>query len=137
MTFSEQTESVLAYFDHYTGGNIRKRADFGAVLESASELGAAEEFNAVVFAGKVVWNLYATLRKSGSGQEGYNHVEREFASAVQAFREQVLFFVATMPEATQQRFTEVYLGVGQGTMRNLVDIAHDFARFKDLQGEGK
>ena len=133
MSFSEQTEAVLQYFDHYTGHNIRKRSDIGAVLESASMLDAAEEFNKLVFLGKVVWNLYNALRKAQSGQEGYQHVEREFASGMQDFREELLFFVAKMPDDAQKRFTEVYLGVGQGTMRNLVDLAHDFARFKDLQ----
>jgi hypothetical protein len=135
MTLSEQTEAVLAYFDHYTGHNVRKRADIGAVLETASTQDAAEEFNGIVFAGKIVWNLYNTLRKITSGQEGYQHVEREFSSAVQDFREKLLFFVATMPTETQQRFSDIYLGVGQGTMRNIVDMAHDLARFKDMQAD--
>jgi hypothetical protein len=133
MPFSEQTEAVLQYFDHYTGHNVRKRSDIGAVLESASMLDAAAEFNKLVFLGKIVWNLYNALRKAQSGQEGYQHVEREFASGMQDFREELLFFVAKMPDDVQKRFTEIYLGVGQGTMRNLVDLAHDFARFKDLQ----
>jgi hypothetical protein len=133
MLFSEQTEAVLAYLDHYTGDNLRKRADVGAVLESASMLDAAEEFNKLVFAGKVVWNLYGTLRKVTSGQEGYQQVEHEFSNALHTLREELLFFVANMSAEQHKRFTEIYLGVGQGVMRNLVDIAHDFARLKDLQ----
>lgn len=137
MPFSEQTEAVLQYFDHYTGHNVRKRNDIGIILETASTLDAANEFNNLVFSGKVVWNLYNTLRKAQSGQEGYQQVEHEFASHVQVLREELLFFVAQMNVDSAQRFTEVYLGTGQGTMRNLVDFAHDLARFKDLQQESK
>lgn len=136
MMLSEQTQSALAYFDEYSGFNLRKKNDIGEILEIASVVGAAEEFNALVFAGKIVWNLYSTLRKITSEQDGYRNVEHEFAEAVQTMRERLAFFaLESDDDALKQRFEEVYLGVSQGTMRNLVDIAHDLARFKDLQGD--
>ncbi len=136
MTLSEQTQSVLAYFDKYSGFNLRKKNDIGEILEIASVVGAAEEFNALVFAGKIVWNLYSTLRKITSEQDGYRNVEHEFAAAVQTMRECLSFFaLESDDDALKQRFEEVYLGVSQGTMRNLVDLAHDLSRFKDLQGD--
>ncbi len=136
MNLSEQTQSVLAYFDEYTGFNLRKKNDVGEILEIAAAKGAAEEFNALIFTGKMVWSLYAALRKITSAQDGYQNVEHEFSSAVQKLREQLAFFaVEPDDEAFKKRFEEVYLGVSQGTMRNLVDLAHDLARFKDLQGD--
>lgn len=133
MTFSTETSAVLDYLDHYTGHNLRKRNDIGALLEAASMLDAPDEFNEFIFSGKVAWNLYSTLRKTQSGQEGYQHLESEFTRGVQDMRERLLFFIAQMPEEVTTRFTDLYLGIGQGTMRNLIDLAHDLARFKDLQ----
>lgn len=115
---------------------LRKKNDFAEILEVASARGAAEEFNATVFTGKVAWNLYNTLRKITSEQDGYRNVEQEFASALHDLREHLVFFAAESDdEALKKRFEQVYLGVSQGTMRNLVDLAHDLARFKDLQAD--
>lgn len=136
MNLSEQTSAVLAYFEEYAGFTLRKKNDFAEILEIASKQESAEEFNAAVFAGKVVWNLYNTLRKITSEQDGYRNVEQEFATAVHHLREHLVFFADESDDAAlQQRFEEVYLGVSQGTMRNLVDLAHDLARFKDLQAD--
>ncbi len=135
MTLSPETTAVLEYLDHYTGHNIRKRNDIGALLEAASVLDASDEFNELVFSGKAAWNVYSTLRKTQSGQEGYQHLESEFTRIVQEMRERLVFFAAQMPEEAITRFTELYLGIGQGTMRNLIDLAHDLARFKDLQAQ--
>jgi hypothetical protein len=138
MAYSVQTETVLAYFDEYTGFNLRKRNDFAELLEIASRSGAADEFNRLVFTGKVVWNLYHALRKTTDAQEGYQTVEQEFAKEIHHLRDGLLFFMMQKEaddndDGTRQRFQEVYLGTGQGTMRNIVDVAHDLARFKDLQ----
>jgi hypothetical protein len=133
--FSEQTQAVLSYFDQYTGGNVRKMNDIGTVLEAASQLAAAEEFNALVFAGKCVWNLYTTISKVSPNDEGYQHLEREFASNVHDVRERLVFFAANISPEQRTRFEQTYLSVTQGTMRNVVDLAHDLARFKDMQSD--
>jgi hypothetical protein len=35
------------------------------------------------------------------------------------------------------RFEETYLGMNQGTIRNIVDLAHDFAEIKHLQQDAR
>jgi hypothetical protein len=135
VNFSEQTQAVLGYFDQYTGGNVRKMNDFGTVLEAASTLAAAEEFNALVFSGKCVWNLYAAIRKVSPNDEGYQTLEREFASNVHDVRERLSFFTVQFGDEQRARFEQTYLGVTEGTLRNVVDLAHDLARFKDMQAE--
>ena len=32
-----------------------------------------------------------------------------------------------------RRFDDIYFGMSQGVMRNLVDLSHDLAKIKDLQ----
>lgn len=137
MPISPQTALALEYMDNYTGNNLRKRNDLGEILETASTQDSADEFNALVFKGKVVWNLYSTLRKTPHNNEGYAHLEQEFSTSVHELREQLVFFAAHSANDTATRFQEVYLGTGQGTMRNIVDLAHDLARFKDMQNDAK
>jgi hypothetical protein len=133
MELSEQTQAVLAYFQHYTGHNVRKPNDVGTILETAAGMNAAEQFNALVFTGKCAWNVYAALRKVSPNDEGYNTLEREFAATIQTLREQLALFASNAPADAQARLKQVYLGMGQGTLRNVVDLAHDLARFKDMQ----
>jgi hypothetical protein len=137
MPYSSQTEAVLAYFDEYTGFNLRKRNDIAELLEAASLLDAADEFNNLIFTGKVVWNLYATLRKTTPVQDGYQSVEQEFTTEIHNLRNRLVFFTTqdAIENETKSRFQEIYLGTGQGTTRNIVDLAHDLARFKDLQSD--
>lgn len=137
MEFSPETTAVLEYLDAFTQNNLRKRNDIGSILEAASKLGAAAEFNNLVFVGKVSWNLYSAIRRITPNDEGYQTLEREFATNMNQLRAELLFFVTNTPDEQQQRFEQIYLGLGQGTMRNLVDLAHDLARFKDLQAEQK
>ncbi|MFY8000886.1 MAG: hypothetical protein ACOVSW_19995 [Candidatus Kapaibacteriota bacterium] len=138
MPISEQTQSVIAYFDTYSGFTLRKKNDLSEILDIAATSGDAENFNATVFTGKIVWNLYSQLRKITSGDTAYANIEQEFANAVNALREYVLLFANLSEDAAvKQRFQEVYLDVNQGTMRNLVDFAHDLARFKDMQSDAQ
>jgi hypothetical protein len=36
-------------------------------------------------------------------------------------------------DETLKRFDEVYFGMTQGVLRNLVDLSHDLSKIKDLQ----
>lgn len=135
LELSEQTRAVLAYFEHYTAGNIRKSNDLASVLELASMQDAADEFNQIVFLGKCVWNLYAALRKAPPDDEAYRALEREFAENVNTLRAALSALALDAPEPLRLRLHETYLAVGQGTMRNVVDFAHDLARFKDMQSD--
>lgn len=134
MTLSQDTERILQYLDNYAPHGLRKRGDIGVILEVGAQIGAAQEVNDVVFTGKVVWNLYGTLRKAHGGQEA-EALQREFAAHIHTLRESLLPFVANAPSDVQQRFEEVYLGVNDGTLRNLVDLACDLAQLKDVQSE--
>lgn len=134
MTFSQDTETILQYLENYAPHGLRKRLDIGVVLEVGAHIGAAQELNDLVFTGKVVWNLYVTLRKAGSNQDA-EAVQREFTTHIQTLRENLLPFVANAPEDVQGRFEAVYLGVNDGTLRNLVDLACDLAQLKDVQSD--
>jgi hypothetical protein len=137
LELSEQTRAVLTYFERYTGGNIRKSNDFASLLEFASVQDAADEFNHIVFLGKCVWNLYTALRKATTHDEAYQMLEREFAENLNNLRAALAALMGEAPEPVRLRFHDTYLGLGQGTVRNIVDFAHDLARFKDMQNDAR
>lgn len=135
MQISAESEAVLSYLDKVTDGALRKRDDLGALLEIGATTAAADEFNTLVFSGKACWNVYGVLRKTPPADEKFNVVEKEFGERLQALREALLFFAANAEVKLNERWQQVYLGMGQGTARNLVDLAQDLARLKDLQNE--
>ena len=136
MEFSRDTEMILTYLDNYAPNGLRKRNDLGALLELGAQTGAAEEFNQLVFTGKIVWNLYTTWRKAGSGKDS-SVLQQEFAATVHTLREYLIPFVAHASDEIRERFEKIYLGTNDGTLRNIVDLAYDLARMKDVQSEQK
>ncbi len=134
MEFSQDTEAILAYLDSSVANGLRKRSDLGVLFEIGAQMGAAQEFNTVVFTGKAVWNLFSSMRRAGGGRET-EPLQREFASNVNTLRELLLPFAANAPEEVRERFEKVYLGTHDGTLRNLVDLACDLAQVKDIQSE--
>lgn len=134
MQLSQDTETILAYIEHSVPNGLRKRNDLGVLFEVGAQLGAAQEFNDVVFAGKVVWNLFSSLRRAGANRDA-EPLQREFAENINKLRELLLPFAAHAPADVRERFEKVYLGMNDGTLRNLVDLAFDLAQVKDIQSE--
>lgn len=137
MEFSEDIQEVLQFLDGVTNNGLRKRQDFGMLLEIAARHEASEEFNSLVFAGKCCWNVYSSFRKLTPASEGYQTLEKEMASTIGALRAEVVFFAANAESAAERNLEQSYLGMGGAVAGNLLDLAHDLARFKDVQNQRK
>lgn len=136
MAFSEDIEAALDVIEA-SGAALRKRGDMGVILECGAESGDAETVNNIVFHGKNVWSTYSLLKKMRQNDDGFQGVEREFMKSINELRTLLAdLTIAASPES-QSRFDEVYLGMSQGTIRNLVDLAHDLAALKNLQNLNK
>ena len=135
-TFSSDIEALLTHLDQ-RGGGLRKRSDIGLLFEHAAEAGEAEIINRLVFNGKIIWSTYGLLKKSTEQTDGYANLEREFMQAVNDVRILIHDFTSTWQEEHRLRFEETYLGMNQGTIRNIVDLAHDFAEIKHLQQDAR
>ncbi|MDB5036339.1 MAG: hypothetical protein JWQ98_3580 [Chlorobi bacterium] len=137
MALSPDTENVLNYLDHASGQGLRKRNDMGTLLELAAETGDHEKMNRLIFHGRHLHNLYTTLRKAAPGGEGYSTLEREFSAAVETIRDLLaLVLVDATPEQIE-RFNAQYYAVTQGSLRNLIDLAHDLGVLKTVQNDRK
>ncbi len=133
MTLSPDTESVLAFLDEAVEGGLRKRNDVGVLLELGATHGEADLINTITTTGTGLWKVYRTLRRVQPGAEGYAQLEQEFGLQLNALRTHLAKLVEPADDVTLQRFDEIYFGMTQGVIRNLVDLGHDLARIKDLQ----
>lgn len=137
MQLSPETSHVLTYLDEKSGQGLRKRNDVGALLELAAESDAAETVNDLAFHGSFLFKVYQTLKKSTPGSEGFVALEREFAAAVETVREKIAALLVGADEEQVERFNSQYYAMTQGSLRNVVDLAHDLGVLKSVQNEQK
>jgi hypothetical protein len=137
MDLSPETENVLNYLESVSGEGLRKRNDMGTLLELASRRDADEEMNGLIFHGRHLYSLYKTLRKTGPGAEGYRVLEKEFATAIETVRDLLARVMVDAEDAEVARFNTHYYAVTHGSLRNLVDLAHDLGVLKGVQNDEK
>jgi hypothetical protein len=137
MQLSDDTEAVLSHLDTITEGGLRKRSDIGLLLELGASTGNYELFNSIVRYGTGLWKVYGTLRRLSPGAEGYIQMESELGQQLNGLREKLASMIETADDATLKRFDDIYFGMTQGVIRNLVDLGHDLARIKSLQNDGR
>lgn len=138
MIFSQDTEAVLRFLDSIEGVTFRKGIDLGYLLESGAITGRADIFNDIVHTGTAVWKIYSTLRRLTSGAEGYNNLEREFGLMINKLREEMATLIDGIEDdETNDRFENIYFGMTQGVIRNLVDLSHDLSHIKRLQTDSR
>lgn len=135
MEIGYDTRAVLEYLDATVEQGLRKRDDVGVVLELCAQQNNPELFNDTARTGTGLWKVYKTLRRLQPGAEGYTQLEREFGNLINEFREYLARIVENSDNETLKRFDDVYFGMTNGVVRNLVDLAHDLSSIKDLQKE--
>ncbi len=137
MTLSEETINVLDYLEQNAPQGLRKRSDLGLLLELAMRREAHEEMNDLTFNGRHLYGVYNTLRREGAGGEGYRKLEEEFSAAVERLRELMARLMADAEQEQVERFNRVYYAATHGSLRNVVDLAHDLGVMKGVQNEQK
>lgn len=137
MPFSDDIEFVLTYLDQTAGQGLHKRNDIGTLLELAAERGAHEEMNELAFHGRVLHNLYRTLQKAPPGSEGYPRLQAEFTAAVEALLDRLARVLVDAETEHIERFEVHYYAATQGSLRNLLDLAHDLGVLKSVQNDRK
>lgn len=133
MPISDETESVISFLHEAVEGGLRKRNDVAIILELAMLSDNSEVFNAITLSGTAAWKVYGTLRRVRPGDEGFRLLEEEFARQLNTLREHLATVMSSANDEVLRRFDDIYFGMSQGVMRNLVDLSHDLAKIKDLQ----
>lgn len=135
MQLSDDTRAVVEFLEASIEGGLRKQNDVATILELGATLGDADLFNQISRTGTATWKVYSTLRRVQPGDEGFRLLEEEFAIQMNGLREHLATLVNNADDETLRRFDEVYFGMTQGVIRNIVDLSHDLAKIKALQND--
>ena len=135
MQLSDDTRAVIEFLEASIEGGLRKQNDVATILELGATLGDADLFNQISRTGTATWKVYSTLRLVQPGDEGFRQLEEEFAIQMNGLREHLATLVNNADDETLRRFDEVYFGMTQGVIRNIVDLSHDLAKIKALQND--
>ena len=127
MQLSDDTRAVIEFLEASIEGGLRKQNDVATILELGATLGDADLFNQISRTGTATWKVYSTLRRVQPGDEGFRQLEEEFAIQMNGLREHLATLV--------NNADDVYFGMTQGVIRNIVDLSHDLAKIKALQND--
>ena len=137
MELSPDTINVLDFLEAYSEAGLRKRNDLGALFELTALRDADQEMNDLLFHGTHFYNLYHTLRRADFGSEGFKTLEKEFAESAERLRDLMARGLIDAEDEQVQRFEVTYYGMSQGSLRNLIDLAHDLSVAKRVQNDRK
>jgi hypothetical protein len=133
MEISKDTQAVIEALDNFTEGSLRKKNDITYLLEIGASYGFYEEIATFIFSGKVLWNLFKTIKKTTIDTQTLIGVQKEFQTTLEVIRELILKFKEYGDETYQKRLQNTYLEVTKGCILNIVDLCHDFGKLKEMQ----
>jgi hypothetical protein len=133
---SPDIEVFLSHIES-AGIALRKRTDIGLIFDYAALNNNSDQINDLIFTGKIVWNTYSALKKRNQTDEGYDLLEKQFMESVHTLRNSICQQSTGYTKEEQSRIEEIYLTMSQGTLRNIVDLAHDLSEIKNLQNNAK
>lgn len=133
MQLSDDTLAVVNYLNEYTGGNLRKKNDVSVIMEICATYNEPELLNRLVFTGKSLWNIASKLRKVNPSADGIELLQKEVERCSTELSGYLSEIAEAADEELKKRFDDIYLQLTGGAVKNLIDLSHDLAKFKDLQ----
>jgi hypothetical protein len=137
MKLSDDTLRVLKFLDDYTDNNLRKRNDIGSIIEICASNNNADLLNRLIFAGKSVWNLSQKDKKTVSGQESAELIQKELMRNLNEVKTLLEKIIDDFDKDIQTRFDTIYFQISAGSVKNLIDLSHDLSKIKDLQTKSR
>ncbi len=132
MKISADTQSVIDFLQMISDNGIRKPIDLAAILEVGATYSQDELVQSIIFTGKSIWNLSKILTRSPDSV-AIDKINREFRDNIDEMQNQLRKITDFVEMADVQRFNIVYLQKDLGSMRNIIDLAHDLSILKDAQ----
>ena len=132
MKISADTQSVIDFLQMVSDNGIRKPIDLATILEVGATYSQDKLVQSIIFTGKSIWNLSKILTRSPDSA-AIDKINREFRDNIDEMQNQLLKITDFVEIADVQRFNIVYLQKDLGSMRNIIDLAHDLSILKDAQ----
>lgn len=137
MKISDDTKSVVQFLNDYAKGGLRKLNDIEIIFELTATYDGADELNRLVFAGKSVWNISSKLRKVIPGSDGIELLQKEMLRNVEEMIKWLSMIMEFGDDESKKRFDNIYFAQTSGALKNIIDLSHDLAVFKDIQSESR
>lgn len=133
MEISKDTLLVIEAIDNYSEGTLRKKNDLTNIFEICASFNLTKEIETLIFSGKILWNLYRTIKRPDVEQDTLVGFQNEFQNTLEKIREVLISIQNNSEETFQKRLQDTYLEMTKGCVLNIVDLCHDFGKFKDMQ----
>lgn len=138
MEISKDTQNVVDTIESYTKKHLQKKNDFSAVMELAVTNLDIDEFSAAIFNGTAFFKLSKKLNSIDPNDESAKNFKVEFENYLELFKNNIVTITKNLEEENLiKRFQTTYFELTRGCVLNLIDLAHDFAIFKELQTSSK
>lgn len=133
MQISEDTQKVMNFLIEYSNGNLRKPDDVAILLETSATYDLSFEINDLSFHSKSLWNMHKTLKRNEPNDDSITNIRKEIEKTYQIMLNLLANIVSLADEEDKSRFDQNYFQRTTGCFLNIIDLAHDFAMFKNLQ----
>lgn len=138
MEISKDTQNVVGTVESFTEKQLLKKNDFALLVELAATYNHIESFGQAVFNGTAFFKLSKKLNKIDPNDESAANFKKEFEHYLEMFKSNVQEIAEGLEdEGLQKRLQETYFELTRGCVLNLIDLAHDFALFKQMQTSNK
>jgi len=132
MEISKDTKEVVKFLDFTSENNLRKKNDMEIILELGAIKGDFELVEKILFTGKYLWQLHRTIMNSKQ-DEGKHILKKEAVTSAEELKSLLNDLISGVDDFNPVDFKNKYFNENLGAFRNLIDLAHDLSRLKEMQ----
>lgn len=138
MEISKDTQNVVDTIESFTEKKLQKKNDFSTIMELAVTNLLIEQYTEAIFNGTAFFKLSKKLKTIDPNDESAKNFKKEFENYLERFKNGIMLIAAKLDEKElTDRFQTTYFELTRGCVLNLIDLAHDFALFKEMQTSNK
>lgn len=138
MNISHDTKNVINTLENYSKTGLRKKNDLEIIFEICASFNQVESLSNLIFNGKIFWNLSRKLPTLNISDESTANFKKEFEHYLELIKDELVKLIEIADdEVAYKRFQETYFSLTRGCVLNLIDLSHDFSRFKEMQKDHK
>lgn len=138
MEISKDTQNVVGTVESFTEKSLLKKNDFSLLVELSATFNHIEAFTQAVFNGTAFFKLSKKLNKIDPNDETAVNFKKEFEYYLEMFKTNLSEISQDLEDdSLVKRLNETYFELTRGCVLNLIDLAHDFTLFKQMQTSNK